>query len=375
MKGGPKMASPAPSRKSERTDWYQEVTDSVIAQMEEALADNRAWKQSWQGLWKLGLPLRSDGETFSGINIWLLAMAAHKKGYTDPRWYTFNQAKEACGYRRNPEWKSRKDTYKGIPKFLWVGDGDDPKAGIRSGEKGTHVIRVSRIPVYEDSNGNRVYPPKKNAPKAVKDSWKARLASGEVRVAYSYFHASAYVVFNAEQIDGLPNATVRSREDRFAQAESLIDILGLNLVHLPGCKDAAYSPKSDQIVMPEPEQFESEEHYWATLLHETGHWTGHSKRLDRDQGRKGTDEYAFEELVAELSSAFLCAHLGIEGDLRHPEYLAHWVKRLKDDKKAIVFAASRAQTAMDYILSGGDAFAGESSSDSPEGADAHEQAA
>jgi len=90
----------------------------------------------------------------------------------------------------------------------------------------------------------------------------------------------------------------------------------------------------------------------ATELHELIHWSGSKKRLDRDlSGRFGTQSYAAEELVAELGAAFLCAHLGIEGKLRHAEYIANWLELLKKDSRAIFTAASRASAAADYLRS------------------------
>ena len=96
--------------------------------------------------------------------------------------------------------------------------------------------------------------------------------------------------------------------------------------------------------------FESYEHYLATSLHETVHWSGAKKRLDRDlSGRFRSKSYAAEELVAELGAAFLCAHLGVQGRLRHAEYLANWLELLKDDNRAFFTAASKASQAADYL--------------------------
>lgn len=98
--------------------------------------------------------------------------------------------------------------------------------------------------------------------------------------------------------------------------------------------------------------FKSPGHYAATMLHELGHWTGHKSRLDRElhKGRFGNPEYAAEELVAELTSAFLCAELGIDGEgQQHATYLASWLKALKDDKRFIFAAASAAQKAANFL--------------------------
>ena len=103
--------------------------------------------------------------------------------------------------------------------------------------------------------------------------------------------------------------------------------------------------------MPARERFESTEAFEAVLLHEMVHWTGHGSRLARDlTGRFGSDAYAFEELVAELGAAFLCATLGIGGRLRHAEYLASWARVLENDKHALFTASRLAQQAMEHLL-------------------------
>jgi antirestriction protein ArdC len=87
-----------------------------------------------------------------------------------------------------------------------------------------------------------------------------------------------------------------------------------------------------------------------------GHWSGHKTRLNRDlSGRFGSEAYAAEELVAELNAAFLCAHLGIAGELRHAEYLGHWLTLLKEDSRAIFTASSKASQAANFLR----AFSGE----------------
>jgi antirestriction protein ArdC len=119
---------------------------------------------------------------------------------------------------------------------------------------------------------------------------------------------------------------------------------------------AYYSPSQDYIAMPHKTQFNSEASYYATLLHELSHWSGHKSRLDRDlSGRFGNEAYAAEELIAELSAAFLCARYSITGELRHSSYIASWLRVLKNDNKAIFKAAALAQKSADYLAG----FAGE----------------
>ena len=127
----------------------------------------------------------------------------------------------------------------------------------------------------------------------------------------------AYSVFNADQCDGLPEfyhpdpilapVEPKGRMDRLDQ---FFHAVGANLRH-HGCQ-AYYEPVLDRVTMPPVELFEAYDHYYATLAHELSHWTGHSSRLDRDlKNRFGSDAYAAEELIAELSSAILGAELGL----------------------------------------------------------------
>jgi len=120
-----------------------------------------------------------------------------------------------------------------------------------------------------------------------------------------------------------------------------------------GGDKAYYAPRPDIIQLPAPESFRDAESYGATKAHELTHWTSHSQRLARDFGGKrfGDTGYAREELVAELGAAFLCADLGITPDPRegHASYIAHWLKVLREDKRAIFAVAAHAQRAVDYL--------------------------
>jgi antirestriction protein ArdC len=166
-----------------------------------------------------------------------------------------------------------------------------------------------------------------------------------------------YVVFNVEQIDGLPEhyygkpAPRGETVQRIERAESFLAATGATVRH--GGNRAFYSPASDHVQMPPVEAFRDAEGYYSTLAHEVTHWTRHPSRLDRDFGRKryGDEGYAMEELVAELGSAFLAADLELTPEVRedHASYIASWIKVLKNDKRAIFSAASHAQRAADFL--------------------------
>ena len=172
--------------------------------------------------------------------------------------------------------------------------------------------------------------------------------------------AKAYFVFNADQVDGIEKAEPTQDEIRTNMVDVLAEVdsfmLRTKADIRTGMAQAFYNPNGDYINMPERDLFTGSETssptetYYSTLCHELTHWTGHAKRLDR-LGTCKKGEYAFEELVAELGAAFLCADLGIASLPRpdHAAYIASWLKALKNDSKFIFQAASQAQKALDYV--------------------------
>lgn len=166
-----------------------------------------------------------------------------------------------------------------------------------------------------------------------------------------------YTVFNAGQIDGIEFPKVESRTgiafEPLAEAERIVTgwTTGPKIEH--GFAQACYCPATDVLQMPAPSSFDSAESYYATLFHELGHSTGHESRLARKFGTSfGSEAYSREELVAEMTSAFLCAHCGIDNSTmpQQAAYLAGWVKALKGDPKLVVTAAAQAQKAASLIL-------------------------
>jgi antirestriction protein ArdC len=158
-----------------------------------------------------------------------------------------------------------------------------------------------------------------------------------------------YTVFNADQVDGLelPAPAERTEIEAIESCEAFIRAQRARIQF--GGNRAFYVPSLDYIQLPERDQFKSTPDYYATALHELSHWTGHESRLDRDfSGRFGNEAYAFEELVAELGSAMLCAHLKIDGQLQHASYIDSWLKVLKDDPKNILKASALAQKILNY---------------------------
>jgi antirestriction protein ArdC len=179
-----------------------------------------------------------------------------------------------------------------------------------------------------------------------------------------------YTVFNAEQTVGcrLPVDASPSDAPAFNPIEAC-EAVYANMPSRPRLEhgatmaitrgqrfEAYYSAGSDTVVMPRREAFESPEFYYSVLFHELTHSTGASHRLNRttlNQAMKfGDTNYSKEELVAEMGSAFLAGHTGIEQVTltNHAAYLASWIRTLKGDPKLVIVAAAAAQKATDYIL-------------------------
>ena len=168
----------------------------------------------------------------------------------------------------------------------------------------------------------------------------------------------AYAVFNADQIDGLPeryhplhDLVLVEPEGRKAELDDFFGQIPAALRHTGS--EAYYEPVADRITMPPTELFSGFDHYYATLAHELSHWTGHGSRLDRKlKNRFGSAAYAAEELIAELSSAILGAELGLPVTHldNHASYVDYWLKLLRDDDRAILTAAARAEEASALLL-------------------------
>jgi antirestriction protein ArdC len=158
-----------------------------------------------------------------------------------------------------------------------------------------------------------------------------------------------YHVFNVDQVDGLPSNLYASTVSPSVNGIEQFFVKVPAHVHHGGTR-AFYQSMEDYIQLPDPEHFTGIDHYYATRLHETVHWTGHPARLNRQFGERfGDDAYAFEELVAELGSAFLSGEFGLSPELHHANYVASWITILSDHRKAIFTAAARASAASEYL--------------------------
>ncbi|MAL77670.1 MAG: antirestriction protein [Sneathiella sp.] len=285
-----------------KADVYTRITDKIVSDLEQGV---RTWLKPWNAEHAAGRitrPLRHNGQPYNGINILMLWATAVERGFAAPIWMTFKQAKELGAH-------------------------------VRKGEKGSLVVYANTITRTE-----------------------LDVDTGKEEERDIPF-MKGYSVFNVEQVEGLPAhfyAVAEPQLDpvqRIDHAEKFFAATSADIRH--GGNQAYYAVSSDYVQMPPFEAFRDAESYYATLAHETTHWTRHPKRLDRDFGRKrfGDEGYAMEELVAELGSAFLAADLGLTPEVRedHAAYIGSWLKVLKNDKRAIFTAAAHAQRAADFL--------------------------
>jgi antirestriction protein ArdC len=272
---------------------YESVTRSIIEEMERgAVPWVRPWKTNRYAKASVMPANAVTGRSYSGINVPILWASADMNGYPAHTWMTFKQAL-------------------------------DHKANVKKGERGTHVVFTKSFEIEGDD-----------------DKAERRSMLRE------------YVVFNIAQIDGLslPERELPPEPERLAAVETFVASTKADIRF--GGDKACFVPSHDFVAMPAASSFTSIQSFHAVELHELGHWSGHKKRLDRDLARRfGTRAYAAEELVAEFTAAFLCAHLGITGELRHAGYIENWLDLLRHDDRAIFTAASKASQAADYLRS------------------------
>ena len=297
-------ASPAHKSFSDRTSLYQEITDKIIRELEQGRVP---WVQPWLGseggtAAPLGLPKNAaTGRAYSSINILVLWGAVAERGFTTQKWLTFRQA-------------------------LKLG------AHVKKGERGTTVVYADRFIPYRE---------------------RARAAeTGDEPDAIPFL--KRFTVFNVDQCADLP-ANIAPPPETIAenlilpQAEALIVATGAE-IRIGGTR-AFYVPSADYIQVPSPATFFEPINFHRTVCHELGHWSGAPNRLNRDlSGGFGSSSYAREELVAEMTGAFVCAALSIVPTVRHADYLANWLEVLREDNRAIIRAASAASKAADYLL-------------------------
>jgi antirestriction protein ArdC len=279
---------------------YRALTEKIIEAMK---GDLRAFKMPWHtGGIPAHLPVNASTDApYRGVNVLSLWIDALRRQYPSGYWASYKQ------------WQS-------------VG------AQVRKGEHGSQIVFYKPLNPGEPETAGEGETPR--------------------------FVARMTRVFNGAQVEGWtpPSLPSDAGAPPDAQAEAFVSATGARIRY--GFHTTRYRRDLDDIEMPSPAWFTgsststSAQTFYAVLLHELTHWTGATHRLSREFGKRfGDRAYAFEELVAELGAAFLCAALGIANEPRpdHAVYLSSWLKVLEGDARAIFLAASKAQEAAEYL--------------------------
>jgi antirestriction protein ArdC len=281
---------------SHHRDPMQEFADRIVSELESGV---KPWVRPWNPD-KAGGPQAPfnpvTGKHYHGVNVLILGMDLRAFESGDPRWMTYQQTHEK-------NWQ------------------------VRKGERSTTIFFAKPLEIDDDE--------KEDGRKTIK-------------------LLKHYAVFHASQIDGIPPYKIPDIEEAPWTRPEAADIIMKNsgAVIRVGGDRAFYSPTTDHIQLPPESAFNGPAEYATTGLHELGHWTGHSSRLNRPlQNRFGSAAYAMEELRAEMASAFVASVIGIPTDIpQHASYLSSWIKALKDDKREIFRAAADAQRIADMEL-------------------------
>ena len=283
-----------------RFDVHRTITEKVVEAIERGAGEFvMPWHRSGPDI---GRPINAwTGQRYRGVNVVALWAAAMFSGYRTGHWATFRQ------------WQ-RLD------------------ASVRKGEHGTIIVFYKHLEGERATEGD--------------EGEGTRLV------------ARASRVFSADQVTGwrAPPPMAVAVVERLPEVEAVV--AGTKAAIIVGGDRAYYDRRADEIRLPEGQYFVGSatstptESFYATLLHELTHWTGAEHRLNRTfGGHYGDNDYAFEELVAELGAAFLCSDLGVANDPRpdHAAYLANWLAVLKSDRRALFSAARLATAAAEYI--------------------------
>lgn len=330
----------------------QELADLFV---ERISAEHIDWQRGWSQLFSV-IPMENgfSHTTYRGVNQLILNYVAEKQGFNDARWYTHYQVTEM---NKNKPAKAERICVKAGSKAThveywqaWLDPGKREINGVTRDE----ILHKAYV-VLGKPNA------KHNGFFSFSDARKLEIMIPEIRNWGFIPYGKDYYVFNACQINGieiqpinreLPNKDIKVQEI----VSSIADGMGVKINY--GGDQAFYTPGTDQVTVPDANQFYSEYECNSTILHELGHATGHPSRLSRDQsGMFGTVSYAKEELVAEITSGMMGLYLPLQVSEdhinNHVAYLQNWAIAVKKDPNVLARACAEAMKASDYMLEKG----------------------
>lgn len=335
---------------------------ALVAKMIEKMEDGTGtWVKSWSA--PNGFPQNFiTKKEYRGFNTLYLSHMMIERGYAAPYFLTFNQINlalkprfkaetqrvNALGIDTKPPFKKKSVEQYG---FLYADDSVEDielleSAGFEKGYGDKYSIRIGGVKKGSKALSVHFY--------KMMNYTKNEESDDEQTTSFKTIPLlRVYKVFNIEDTEGIDYELVDTPINdnaRYENTENFIQSIGADIRY--GGASAFYCREPrDYVQVPKLEFFKDSDNYYATLLHELTHWTGASSRCDRKKGaRQGDKDYAFEELIAELGSVFLCSHLGINiENNQHPEYLQSWIHSLKENPQILWKAASNAQKAFDYI--------------------------
>ena len=323
-------------------DFKKAVADKFITLLDpENDTDPMKWVKEWTGM---SAPVSvSTGKQYRGVNALMLGITQIEKGYSDPRWLTYSYLE------------------KNYTKYEGVDEKGKPVkvAGfVKQGEKGTKVEYWFAMDNAQEIDGHKNPNYRKTCTWAEAD----RICKDTGRDISDFIpKATHFTVFNAEQCVGVPALEVNKNMD-IEQSDfvsAVADGMGVEIVN-DGIDRAFYHRKEDKVHLPMKESFNTEYAYNATALHELGHASGAEYRLNRTKGKMfGDKDYAFEELVAEMTSCMAATHLvsdetGMDEYLKdhaenHMRYVKSWAEAIQEDPDCLYEAIKLAQVATDYL--------------------------
>jgi antirestriction protein ArdC len=284
-----------------------QVTEKIVQMLSEG--DVERWTKPWR---QFGAPRNLlTGRRYSGpVNLLLLQLSMMKSDFQYPAWATYLQIQEAGGH-------------------------------VLSGQKATTIVFWKPLDNENQAPAEQTEISKDNLTEP------AGRKPGFVLQQFSVFNLDQTNLDAKETLQRLGMELRPLTTD--AEVEAFISKMGAHIIHRGD--SAHYDRRDDKIVMPLREAFQSIQDYYSTVMHELVHWTGHANRLNRNlDGHFGSENYAREEIIAELGSLYLCSELGIAGKLQHKEYLHSWLSILKKDCREIFRLSGKAQEAAEWLL-------------------------